>query len=142
MKHEFPQSQYIHLEVGLLSNLEARKKNDLSVMDLLLLKLIQSLDTDKQKGCYASSGYLASCLGVTAAIVRNMLSKLRKCELVFDIWITDSSRGLRIDTKVLYEMFDLYTTKEKAVKRTKGAIEGLQGCHSTITPPIIEGLHR
>lgn len=68
----------------------------LSWAEKILLIEIDSLDNDKEKGCFASNDYLAKFIGVTSGAVANMLTKLKKRGLVKRIYYDGRHRGLRV----------------------------------------------
>lgn len=68
-----------------------------SIKEKMLLCEINSLDTDEEKGCYASNEYLAAFMGedTSPKTVANMLSVLRGRGAVMDVFREGHNRGLR-----------------------------------------------
>ena len=67
--------QYVKLD------LRFRREHDLSLTDMALLSLVESLSR-RSGWCYASRGYVARSLGISTRTVQRSLARLRKKRLV------------------------------------------------------------
>ncbi len=66
----------------------------LSWTEKILLIEIDSLDNEKEKGCFASNQYLADFLGVKLGSLKNLITKLKKKGLVSEVCFDGRRRGL------------------------------------------------
>ncbi|GHU26719.1 hypothetical protein FACS1894152_1900 [Bacilli bacterium] len=89
---------------------------ELSLSEQILLAKIQSLQ--KKKGCFAGNEYFARFLALSTGTVANMLTKLKKFNLIED-------RGERNKKRLLFTTFDTLPeySGEPKVKKTEKKIE-------------------
>lgn len=71
-------------------------REDLNWNEKILLIEINSLDKDKEKGCFASDEYLAGFIGKKKDSVSKMVAKLKRMGLLKRVFFDGRIRGLRI----------------------------------------------
>lgn len=69
--------------------------SDLSWSEKILLIEIDQLDTDPQKGCFASNGYLGEFLDLSPGRTANMVSNLKSRGWLIQLFFDGKNRGLR-----------------------------------------------
>lgn len=74
----------------------------LSTIEKVLIAEISSLDNDKEKGCFASNEYLANFMQLSEGRIVNILTELRKKNIVYTCYNDGRSRGIRVNNEELF----------------------------------------
>ncbi len=95
--------------------------NELSIMDVILLSEIDSLD--KEKGCFASNGYLSKFLGISKINVSKHIKKLKTLGLIYQESFDGRKRILRSNVKkMIANGIDLSQTISPHYRKQQGCI--------------------
>lgn len=74
--------------------------DDLSPMEKLFLAEIESLDNDKEKGCFASNEYFGNFFKISEGRAANIISGLRKRGYIKQVFFDGKVRGIRVHENV------------------------------------------
>lgn len=83
----------VWIPIGLYS------RNDLSVLEMILLTEIDSLD-NSEKGCFASNIHFSKLLKLSEGRTANMISDLKKREFIYYTFFDGRNRGLRVSDEI------------------------------------------
>jgi hypothetical protein len=121
---------------------------NLTLIEKVLIVEIDSLD-NSDRGCFASNEYLAKFVNLSEGRVANIISDLKKRDLLIQLFFDGRNRGLRINKDKCESSFNenvkadfTKTTKQATRKREHNNTENKtvnnttdKGCESTISLP-------
>ena len=73
---------------------------DISPIEKLLVCEIDSLDNDEETGCFASNEYFGNFFRMSEGAIANMVSSLKKRDIIFQVFFDGRNRGLRLHKNV------------------------------------------
>ncbi len=72
---------------------------NLTLIEKVLIVEIDSLD-NSERGCFASNEYLAKFVNLSEGRVANIISDLKKRDLIIQLFFDGRNRGLRINKEI------------------------------------------
>jgi hypothetical protein len=88
---------------GIFIPVEVLEREDLSLLEKILLSWIDAMYSTQHGGCFASNEYLGKKLGVEANTIAKTLSHLRKLEFIEDVSFDGRTRVIRSRVNAIIE---------------------------------------